>query len=55
MGEWEDPRALYMCNWVLNSLKFKADKWKKMVNVEECKYVVFQYHSVLAFLAQPHP
>ncbi len=39
MGEWEDPRALYMCNWVLNSLKFKADKWKKMVNVEECKYV----------------
>ena len=28
-----------MCNVVLNSLKYKADKWKKMVNIDECKYV----------------
>jgi hypothetical protein len=38
MADWEDPRAVFMSGWVLNSLKAKSDKWKKMVNIEECKY-----------------
>ena len=37
MGDWEDPRADYLSTLVLNSLKFKPDKWKKMANTEELK------------------
>jgi hypothetical protein len=37
MGDWEDDRAVWMSDWVLNSTKMKIDKWKKMVSVEENK------------------
>ena len=37
MGDWNDDRANWMSEWVMNSTKMKSDKWKKMVSQEELK------------------
>lgn len=37
--EWNDPRAKWLEQWVLNTTKLKSDKWKKLVGTEESKYV----------------
>lgn len=35
---WKDPRAMWMARWVLDTTKQKADKWEKMIAVEDNKY-----------------
>ena len=42
MGDWEDPRANFLSTLVLNSLKYKPDKWKKMANTEELKFALLR-------------
>jgi len=41
--DWEDDRAQWMSDWVMNSTKLKIDKWKKMVSVEENKTMILEF------------
>jgi len=43
MGDWNDDRANWVADWVMNSTKMKSDKWKKMVSQEELKQIVLDF------------
>lgn len=39
--EDEDPRFEFICNYLIKSIKIKAEKWNKMVLVEEYKVCIY--------------
>ena len=43
MGDWDDPRALWMEEYVLKTTKSKADKWKKLASDEERRTKVIEF------------
>jgi dynein heavy chain len=43
MGDWDDPRALWMEEYVLKTTKSKPDKWKKLASDEERRTQVIEF------------